>query len=49
MGIVGGANMFFTPESMAPLAHLNSFSPDSRCYSFHHRANRYSRGGEFMV
>ena len=49
MGVVGGANMFFTPESMAPLAHLNFFSPDTRCYSFDHRANGYSRGEGFGV
>ena len=49
MGIVAGANLYFTPESMAPLAHLNFFSPDSRCYSFDHRANGYSRGDGYGV
>ena len=49
MGIVGGANLYFTPESMAPLAHMNFFSPDSRCYSFDHRANGYSRGDGYGV
>ena len=49
MGIVGGANLCFTPESMSPLAHLNFFSPDSRCYSFDHRANGYSRGDGYGV
>jgi acyl transferase domain-containing protein len=36
--------MFFTPDSMAPLAHLNFFSPDGNCYSFDSRANGYTRG-----
>lgn len=34
---------------MSPLAHLNFFSPDGRCYSFDHRANGYSRGEGFGV
>lgn len=49
MGIVGAANLFFTPESMSPLAHLNFFSADARCYSFDHRANGYSRGEGYGV
>ena len=49
MGIVGGANLYFTPESMSPLAHLNFLSPDSRCYSFDRRANGYSRGDGYGV
>lgn len=27
-----------------PLTNLNFLSPDSRCYSFDHRANGYARG-----
>ncbi|MCJ1314520.1 hypothetical protein MMC25_008202 [Agyrium rufum] len=42
--VVGGVNLFLTPESIAPLAHLNFFSPDYRCFSFDQRANGYSRG-----
>jgi acyl transferase domain-containing protein len=34
---------------MSPLAHLNFFSPDGRCYSFDHRANGYARGEGFGV
>ena len=49
MGIVAGANLYFTPESTAPLAHLIFFSPDSRGYSFDHRANGYSRGDGYGV
>ena len=29
---------------MMPLTDLNFLSPDSRCYSFDHRANGYARG-----
>ncbi|KAK4892946.1 hypothetical protein LTR27_008674 [Elasticomyces elasticus] len=49
MGIVGGANLWLTPESMLPLAHLNFLSPDSTCYSFDHRANGYARGDGYGV
>ncbi|KAK5732063.1 Type I Iterative PKS [Elasticomyces elasticus] len=49
MGIVGGANLWLTPESMLPLAHLNFLSPDSTCYSFDHRANGYTRGDGYGV
>ena len=34
---------------MMPLSNLNFLSPDSRCYSFDHRANGYSRGEGFGV
>ena len=34
---------------MSPLAHMNFFSPDGRCYSFDHRANGYARGEGFGV
>ena len=34
---------------MIALADLNFLSPDSRCYSFDHRANGYSRGEGFGV
>ncbi|CAG9990573.1 unnamed protein product [Clonostachys byssicola] len=49
MGIVGGANLFFAPQSMSPLAHLNFFSPDAACHSFDARANGYCRGEGFGV
>ncbi|CAH0051130.1 unnamed protein product [Clonostachys solani] len=49
MGIVGGANLFFAPQSMSPLAHLNFFSPDATCHSFDARANGYCRGEGFGV
>ncbi|KAL9121038.1 MAG: hypothetical protein Q9187_002404 [Circinaria calcarea] len=34
---------------MTPLTNLNFLSPDSRCYSFDHRANGYARGEGFGV
>ena len=48
-GIVGGCNLFFNPDTMTPLTNLNFLSPDSRCYSFDHRANGYARGEGFGV
>ncbi|KAK2603644.1 hypothetical protein QQS21_004225 [Conoideocrella luteorostrata] len=44
MGLVCGANMILTPESQLYLNNLGMLSPDSRCYSFDHRANGYGRG-----
>ena len=47
---MGGCNLILKPDSvMAPLANLNSLSPDSRCYPFDARANGYSRGEGFGV
>ena len=34
---------------MIPLTNLNFLSPDSKCHSFDHRANGYSRGEGFGV
>lgn len=48
--IVAGCNLIFSPDTIAiPLSNLNFLSPDSRCYSFDHRANGYSRGEGFGV
>ncbi|KAL8709002.1 MAG: hypothetical protein Q9220_006211 [cf. Caloplaca sp. 1 TL-2023] len=44
MGVVAGSNIILGPESSAALADLGFLSPDSKCYSFDHRANGYSRG-----
>ncbi|KAK0513792.1 hypothetical protein JMJ35_003514 [Cladonia borealis] len=44
MGLVGGSNLFFNPESMAAMTDLNFLSPDGISYSFDARANGYSRG-----
>ena len=38
------------PDTISiPLSNLSFLSPDSRCYSFDHRANGYSRGEGFGV
>lgn len=34
---------------MIPMTNLNFLSADSKCYSFDHRANGYSRGEGFGV
>ncbi|MCJ1405286.1 hypothetical protein MMC11_008513 [Xylographa trunciseda] len=47
--LVGGCNLFFSPDSMVMLSDLNFLSPDSKCYSFDHRANGYARGEGFGV
>lgn len=36
--------MLLTPEGSLNLENMNFLSPDSRCYSFDHRANGYARG-----
>ena len=42
--------MILNPDTLSiPLSNLNFLSPDSRCYSFDHRANGYSRGEGFGV
>lgn len=48
-GLVGGINLFVTPDSMSPLAHLNFFGINGRCYSYDHRAKGYSRGEGFGI
>lgn len=48
-GIVGGCNLFYNPDSMTELTDLNFLSKDSKCYSFDHRANGYSRGEGFGI
>ncbi|KAH8806011.1 fatty acid synthase S-acetyltransferase [Xylogone sp. PMI_703] len=42
--VVAGANLFFNPDLMLPSTAMHFLSPDSKCYSFDHRANGYSRG-----
>ncbi|KAE9567271.1 Highly reducing polyketide synthase alt5 [Colletotrichum fructicola] len=49
MAIVGGANLFYNPDTCIPLTSLGFLSPDSKCYSFDHRANGYSRGEGFGI
>ena len=47
--LVGGCNLFYNPETIIPLTNLGFLSPDSKCYSFDHRANGYSRGEGFGI
>ncbi|KAL8855884.1 MAG: hypothetical protein Q9178_007504 [Gyalolechia marmorata] len=50
MAIVAGSNIMLNPDTlMMSLSNLNFLSPDSRCYSFDHRANGYARGEGFGV
>ncbi|OTA67063.1 putative polyketide synthase [Hypoxylon sp. EC38] len=44
MAMVAGCNLTFSPEYFTWMTNLNFLSPDSRCYSFDHRANGYARG-----
>lgn len=43
-GVVAGCNLIFNPDATSGLADLNFLSPDSKSYSFDHRANGYARG-----
>ncbi|KAI4168739.1 MAG: hypothetical protein LQ343_006175 [Gyalolechia ehrenbergii] len=49
MGVVAGSNIIFSPETSAALADLGFLSPDSKSYSFDHRANGYARGEGIAV
>ncbi|KAI0008226.1 hypothetical protein F4779DRAFT_642004 [Xylariaceae sp. FL0662B] len=42
--IVTGSNLILGPTIFQMLSALNFLSPDSKCYSFDHRANGYARG-----
>jgi acyl transferase domain-containing protein len=45
--VVAGANLFYNPDLMMPSVAMRFHSPDSKCYSFDHRANGYARGEGF--
>ncbi|KAI1425159.1 putative polyketide synthase [Xylaria sp. FL1777] len=49
MSMVAGCNLTFSPETYTWLSNLHFLSPDSRCYSFDHRANGYARGEGIAV
>ncbi|KAI1389501.1 putative polyketide synthase [Hypoxylon trugodes] len=49
MSIVAGTNLTFAPEIFTGLSNISFLSPDSRCYSFDHRANGYARGEGIAV
>ncbi len=42
--LVVGSNVLLSPEASILLSNMNFLSPDSKCYSFDHRANGYARG-----
>ena len=42
--LVAGSNLVYHPDFMSVMSSMNFLSPDSRCYSFDHRANGYARG-----
>lgn len=44
MGIVAGCNLLLDPDYSTILSDMHMLSPDSRCFTFDHRANGYSRG-----
>lgn len=39
-----GSNLILGPEGFLLLSNLGFLSPDSKSYSFDHRANGYARG-----
>lgn len=39
-----GSNLILGPDGFLLLSNLNFLSPDSKSYSFDHRANGYARG-----
>ncbi|KAI0459321.1 polyketide synthase PksD [Xylaria acuta] len=49
MALVTGSNTILTPEESLHLENMNFLSPDSRSYSFDHRANGYGRGEGVVV
>ncbi|KAI3330341.1 hypothetical protein F4824DRAFT_478888 [Ustulina deusta] len=44
MALVTGSNLILGPDGFMLLSNLNFLSPDSKSYSFDHRANGYARG-----
>jgi acyl transferase domain-containing protein len=42
--LVVGSNIMISPENCITMNQMKFLSPESRCYSFDHRANGYSRG-----
>ncbi|KAI1778653.1 putative polyketide synthase [Hypoxylon cercidicola] len=49
MSIVAGCNLTYAPEIFSILQNISFLSPDSKCYSFDHRANGYARGEGIAV
>ncbi|KAI0551232.1 hypothetical protein F4679DRAFT_145449 [Xylaria curta] len=44
MALVTGSNLILGPDGFLLLSNLSFLSPDSKSYSFDHRANGYARG-----
>ncbi|KAK7937187.1 uncharacterized protein PG986_014055 [Apiospora aurea] len=44
MAIVTGCSLLFAPNFFHLLSNMGMLSPDSKCFSFDHRANGYGRG-----
>ncbi|KAI1480108.1 hypothetical protein F4774DRAFT_425201 [Daldinia eschscholtzii] len=44
MAIVTGCSLLFSPNFFHLLSNMGMLSPDSKCFSFDHRANGYGRG-----
>ncbi|KAI1128976.1 hypothetical protein F5Y10DRAFT_239255 [Nemania abortiva] len=44
MALVTGSNLILGPDGFLLLSNLNFLSPESKSYSFDHRANGYARG-----
>lgn len=49
MSVVAGCNITFVSDYTALLTKMGFLSPDSRCYTFDHRANGYARGEGIAV
>ncbi|KAI1129792.1 putative polyketide synthase [Nemania abortiva] len=47
--LVAGCNVTMSPEFFVWLSNMDFLSPESRCYSFDHRANGYARGEGVVV
>jgi hypothetical protein len=47
--LVAGSNLMLSPVYSLMLSRMNFLSPDSKCYSFDHRANGYARGEGIIV
>ncbi|KAL6717587.1 hypothetical protein ACLMJK_005502 [Lecanora helva] len=44
MSLIAGCNITFVSDYTSILTKMGFLSPDSRCYTFDHRANGYARG-----
>ncbi|KAH9900372.1 ketoacyl-synt-domain-containing protein [Xylariomycetidae sp. FL2044] len=49
MSIVTGCSLLFAPNFFHMLSNMGMLSPDSKCFSFDHRANGYGRGEGIAV